>query len=248
MGLAELQADFDELVGQGPEAIVLGDLLASTPERLVRDRVWDGLAAGFEGERPIGSVAGETGVGAEAGRLATAERAVGEVTGAEIADRGELQVDLVEPELEGRDVGVADTVRQPCIMNATTAYRSENRTRTCIRVRKVAHLFYIDYNSRGLDYDSEDTVALRVLYTDELAPLLGKNVCITLGNPSAAEPCCCSCLQAALPQSQSLHRSPVPMDARCCIDIPLKGCRSPAHCLESSYISTGTMLALSKAC
>ena len=103
-GLAELLADLDELGGQSAEALVFGDLLAGAPEGVRRDGTGHGLAAGLEGERPVGAVAGVLGVSAATVGLAAAEEALVEGAGAEFADGGELGVELVEAELQGSGI------------------------------------------------------------------------------------------------------------------------------------------------
>ena len=103
-GLAELLANLDELGRQRAEALVLGDLLTGALEGLGRDGPGDGLAAGLEGERPVGAVSGFVGVGAATAGLAAAEETLVEGAGAEFADGGELGVDLIEAVLQGSGV------------------------------------------------------------------------------------------------------------------------------------------------
>ena len=93
--LADLVADIDQFGDQAAQVLACGDLVASGCELGVGDGPGAGLAVDAAGEDPARAVAGVVGVGAAAVGLAALAEGGHERAGAQVAEVGELQEELL---------------------------------------------------------------------------------------------------------------------------------------------------------
>ena len=93
--LADLVADIDQFGDPAAQVLACGDLVASGCELGVGDGPGAGLAVDAAGEDPARAVAGVVGVGAAAVGLAALAEGGHERAGAQVAEVGELQEELL---------------------------------------------------------------------------------------------------------------------------------------------------------